>query len=122
MILDSNILILAARDEHAGLRRLFVDGTASVSAISVVEVLGYHKLTDANRSLLEAFFIALEILPVSDAVIQGAVVLRQTKNRSLGDAIIAATALLHGRELKTHNLRDFLDVPGLIATEPLAAN
>src|SRR5687768_75969 len=49
MLLDSNILIYAARPEHDDLRR-WVAGlrpAPAVSAISYVEVLGYHRLTDA---------------------------------------------------------------------------
>jgi hypothetical protein len=40
---------------------------------------------------------------------------------SLGDALVAATALVFGRELLTRNVKDFAEVPGLVVVDPLAA-
>ena len=47
----------------------------------------------------EAFFKNTPTLPLSDEVIQKALALRQQKKMSLGDALIAATALIHGLTL-----------------------
>jgi hypothetical protein len=49
MIFDSNLIIYAARPEYPGLRRLIAASSPAVSAVSVVEVLGYHKLAAADR-------------------------------------------------------------------------
>jgi hypothetical protein len=54
-MLDSNLINYAARPEYPGLRRLIADRSPSVSAISVVEVLGCHKLSAAERAHFEAF-------------------------------------------------------------------
>lgn len=40
---------------------------------------------------------------------------------SLGDALIAATALVVGHELLTHNTKDDEGLPDLIVTDPIAA-
>lgn len=40
---------------------------------------------------------------------------------SLGDALVAATALVFGRELLTRNIKDFAGVPELVASDPLAS-
>ncbi|HBI47099.1 MAG TPA: PIN domain nuclease [Planctomycetales bacterium] len=121
MMLDSNLIIYAARPEYPGLRRLIAVRSPAVSAISVVEVLGYHKLSELDRRHFEAFFAAANILPVSDAVVTRAVSLRQSRKMSLGDALVAATALVFGRELLTCNVKDFAGVPGLVVVDPLAA-
>jgi len=121
VILDSNLVIYAARPEYPGLRRLITARSPAVSAVSVVEVLGYHKLADNDRRHFEAFFAAAEVLPISDAVVLRAVTLRQAHKMSLGDALVAATALVHGRELLTHNARDFAGLSGLRVTDPIAA-
>ena len=71
---------------------------------------------------MEATFAALDVLPVTDAVIDRAVLLRQSRKMSLGDSLIAATAILGARELKTHNLKDFAGIPGLVVSDPLAGN
>jgi toxin FitB len=121
MILDSNLIIYAARPEYPGLRRLIATRSPAVSTISVVEVLGFHKLTETDRRHFEAFFAAAEVLPVSEAVVAQAVALRQARKMALGDALVAATALVFGRELLTRNVKDFAEVPGLIVVDPLAA-
>ncbi len=120
MILDSNLIIYAARPDYPGLKHFITARSPAVSAISIVEVLGFHNLSPADRQHFEAFFAAAEILPLSDPVLAQAVALRQDRRMSLGDALIAATALVFGRELLTHNLQDFTWVPALIASDPLA--
>lgn len=119
-MLDSNLVIYAARPEYPSLRRLIAARSPAVSAVSVVEVLGYHKLTAAERAHFESFFAAAEVLPLSEAVVARAVSIRQMRKMSLGDALVAATALVFGRELLTRNVKDFAGVPGLAVTDPLA--
>lgn len=69
MLLDSNIIIYAAQPEHPELRAFIVAHAPAVSAISVVEVLGYHLLADDVRTDFEAFFAAANVLPLSGAVV-----------------------------------------------------
>ena len=75
MLLDSNIIIYAAKPEHAFLRQLIAENAPAVSAVSLVEVLGFHKLSDAERQHFEAFFAASTVLPLSGALITQAEVL-----------------------------------------------
>lgn len=56
MLIDSNIIIYATRPEFESLRHFIAERTPSVSAISYVEVLGYHQLAEGERALLETFF------------------------------------------------------------------
>lgn len=120
MLLDSNIVIYAALPEDVGVRAFIAEHLAIVSVITVIEVLGYHRLKDADRPFLERFFAAAEVLPLSDEVAQKAVQLRQTRKISLGDSIVAATALVHGRTLVTHNTADFDWIDALQLHDPLA--
>ena len=120
MILDSNLIIYSAQPEYPGLRRLVSADTCSVSAITVVEVLGYHKLSQLVRTQFEKFFAAANVLPITDAVVASAVALRQARKMSLGDALIAARALLARRPLLTHNVKDFAWIAGLTVVDPLA--
>lgn len=83
--------------------------------------MGCRKLSQLARGELEKFFAATEILPITDAIVASAVTLRQSRKMSLGDAIIATTALTAGRTLLTHNIRDFAWVAGLTVIDPLAA-
>lgn len=121
MILDSNLVICSVRPEYPGLRRLVSADGYAASVITIVEVLGCHKLSQLARGELEKFFAATEILPITDAIVASAVTLRQSRKMSLGDALIATTALTAGRTLLTHNTRDFAWVAGLTVIDPLAA-
>src|SRR4051794_24950113 len=119
MLLDSNIIIYAAKPEHAALRQFIAQNTPAVSAVSVVEVLGYHRLSATERQHFEAFFATSTVLPISEQVIARAVALRQSRKMTLGDALIGATALVYDRTLVTHNVKDFSTIPGLKILDPL---
>ena len=91
-----------------------------VSEISIVEALGFHRLRDIDRIGLEMFFANCRLLSVDRSVIQSATGLRQKRKMSLGDSLIAATALTHGLTLATHNAADFHTIDALIVIDPLA--
>ena len=107
MLLDSNIIIYSAQPEHAQLRVLIAEYVPAVSALSYLEVLGYHLLTEQQRQYFEEFFQVAQVLPISQDVLNQAVILRQQRRMTLGDAIIAGTALVHGLTLITRNTDDF---------------
>ena len=85
----------------------------------MVEVLGFHRITPQQIIEYEDLFNTLAIYPVDDIVIRRAISLRQTKRMSLGDAIIAATALVHAMPLATANISDFAGIPGLTVVNPM---
>jgi hypothetical protein len=118
MLVDSNILIYAAQPAHAHLRQFIAMHAPAVSAVSYVEVLGYHQLDDEARQYLEAFFQLARVLPLSQAVLDQAVALRQQRKMSLGDALVAGTALAHGLTLVTRNIEDFQWIQGLSLLNP----
>jgi len=100
------------------LREFIAKNSPVVSAVSFVEVLGYPRISDEERQHFEAFFAAATILPISDAVLHEAVRLRQQRKMALGDALTAATALVHGLTLVTRNTGDFEWVEGLSLHNP----
>ena len=118
MLLDSNIIIYASKREHAKLRGFINEEFHSVSAISRIEVLGYHHLVEREREYLDKFFDAANVLSISDSVITRAVQLRQIRRMSLGDAIVAGTALVHHLDLMTRNVRDFSWITDLSVINP----
>ncbi|MEH2280247.1 MAG: type II toxin-antitoxin system VapC family toxin [Nostoc sp.] len=107
MLLDSNIIIYSAQPENAPLRELIAEYAPAVSALSYLEVLGYHLLKEEQRQYFEEFFQVVQVLPISEDVLNQAVILRQQKRMTLGDAIIAGTALVYGLTLITRNTDDF---------------
>jgi toxin FitB len=107
VLLDSNIIIYSAQLENAQLRELIAEYAPAVSALSYLEVLGYHLLKEEQRQYFEQFFQVAQVLPISQDVLNQAVILRQQKRMTLGDAIIASTALVYGLTLITRNTDDF---------------
>ncbi|MEH2180427.1 type II toxin-antitoxin system VapC family toxin [Nostoc sp.] len=112
-MLDSNIIIYSAQPENVQLRELIAEYAPAVSALSYLEVLGYHLLKEEQRQYFEEFFQVAQVLPISQNVLNQAVILRQQKRMTLGDAIIAGTALVYGLTLITRNTDDFRWIPQL---------
>ena len=120
MILDSNILIYAAEPGYEAVRRFIAECQPYLSAISKIEVLGYHRLTSDHRRKLEKLFEVAVVLPISEEVIEMAIALRQQKKMSLGDSIVAATALVQGMILATANIQGFEWIESLRLVNPIA--
>ena len=119
MLLDSNIIIFAARPEYAALRKFIETHSLAVSDISLIEVLGYQRLTEEDRQILESFFEIAERLPLSETVVQWAVRLRQRRKMSLGNSFVAGTAIAYERTLITHNTSDFHWIDEIGLYDPL---
>jgi predicted nucleic acid-binding protein len=84
-----------------------------VSAISKIEVLGFHKLSNDEKELFRKFFTSVRIIPLDNSIVDAAINIRQNKKVSLGDSIIAATALVHDKKLFTNNEDDFEEIAGI---------
>ena len=106
ILADSNLIIYAAAKNMA-LVDWFVTTKPLVSAVSLVEVLGYHKLNAEEKRALEVLFSELTVLYPSAEVFKTAVSLRQEHAMSLGDALIAGTAVYHNLTLATHHNKQF---------------
>lgn len=119
IIIDSNIIIYAAKNEYAYLRPLLFSEDVRSSIVSKAETLGYHKLSDNERSFFESVFEMVPLLPVDENIIDIAVSLKQNRKYSLGDALIAATALLYDATLYTNNIDDFEKIEGIKLFNPI---
>ena len=104
-VFDTNILIDAlngvqeADAEYARYERVLI------SRIAWMEVLVGEKGDDTQlRDFLETHF---EIIPLDLAIAETAVQLRRAHHIRLPDAIIWATAKVHGAVLVTRNTKDF---------------
>ena len=106
ILLDSCILIdfLSGREEaRSYLAEL---DAAAISLVTWMEVI-VGAATPDEEALVRGFLSAFHILPVDGPVAEQAVVLRRTRRMKLPDAIIFATARVHGRSLATRNTKDF---------------
>lgn len=120
ILLDSNVVIYAAKSQYAFLRSLVSDVNSCVSVITKLEALGFRHLTLDDKTYLEGVFSTTTVMAIDNAVIEQAILLRQARKMSVGDALIAATALVNGFDLYTNNTADFIHIPGLTVVNPLA--
>jgi toxin FitB len=118
-ILDANIFIYAPEPAFAHLRPLLVDSDCVTSDVTRVEVLGFHRLDHRSKTYYEAVFGRMTCLPITKDVLDQAISLRQIKKMSLGDSIVAATALQNNLELNTRNISDFAHIKGLLLVNPV---
>ena len=115
MIVDSNVIIYSLQAGYKSLQDYLISrfDQLCASAITKLEVVGFHKLNDAEKQQFDVFFNSITTFSITDEVINEAIRLRQQRKRSLGDSIIAATALLYNQPILTNNTVDFADIPGL---------
>ena len=92
VFLDSNIIIYTGLVDQVSLRNWLQTRTLVVSAISLLEVLGYHKISPKDFRYFKSFFSECEVIPVQRDIIETAIIFRQQKRMSLGDSLIVATA------------------------------
>lgn len=117
IILDTNIFIYLANGFLD--RNSIANYDVSHASITKVEGLGLTTIPANELLLLEALFDESYSLPLSDIIINRAIRVRQAKRMSLGDSIIAATALEHGLVLWTANTRDFAHIHDLNVFNPV---
>ncbi len=121
LILDSNIIIYSIDPEYQSLREYLLNVDMHVSEISKLEVLGYSKLTTEENQKFEYFFANLTtLINIQSDIINQAIQLRKIRKMSLGDSIIASTALLYQLPILTRNEKDFAWINELTVINPFA--
>ncbi len=89
-----------------------------VSVITHIELLNNKNIPwDEWVQLLDFIQIAT-ICQLDNAIVEQTIILRQQHKIKTPDAIIAATALIHGFTLISRNLFDFKNIPELNVIDP----
>lgn len=120
-LLDSNVIIdyVGGKLPFSSMQKMnmVVNTGFNISPIVKIETLGFNgNMPDMNK--LEALIDFANILYIDEAIIEKTIELRKAHKIKLGDAIIAATALVHSLDLMSRNLDDFKNIPGLTVTNP----
>lgn len=104
-LLDTNFLLGMMKSDPAVHRLLQnvcpLSGECGYSAVTRMELLGFPGITDAEESAIKSRLQGLAYLAVDRRVEDAAISLRRSRRVKLPDAVIAATALVHGLELLT---------------------
>jgi predicted nucleic acid-binding protein len=120
-LMDTNAVIdyCGGKLPDAAMQKMhgITDSGLNISAVVKIEVLGFNG-APADMQKLEGLLSLADLHYIDDAVIQKTIALRKTMKMKLGDAIIAATALVLGLTLLSRNLSDFKNIDGLTVIDP----
>jgi hypothetical protein len=121
-LIDTNVIshLFANRLPDAGKEfvKNIINTDFIISVAVEIEILTYHDIPD-KMPLIEDFVSLATILPLDKAVTKKAIELRRyNKKMKLGDAIIAATALVHGLVLITNNTKYFTHIQDIVIIDP----
>ena len=114
ILIDSDILIEVSRDRDAGLVTKW-DSLARSQAVLVCSPVTvaelWHGARPQEHKILEDLFAVIQCVPIDLEIGRRAGdylrVFAKSHSVELGDALIAATASLHGLELWTRNRRHY---------------
>lgn len=120
VLADSNLVIYGSKATDVVARPFLAAHVVYVSDVSVIEALGYHKLTPADEAAIRRILSGVGRLSITAEIVDRAVDLRQVRNISLPDAVVAATSLVHGLPLATRNTKDFGWINQLVVLNPYA--
>ncbi|KPQ20169.1 MAG: toxin-antitoxin system COG1487 family toxin component [Algoriphagus marincola HL-49] len=89
------------------------------SIITEIELLSWKRLTEKEKLVISDFLSHFRKIELSEEVKDETIRIRKKLNIKIPDAIIAASALVQGQELLTHNQKDFEKVKGLRIFNPM---
>ena len=109
-LIDTNIVIyyFSGLTDDENIHELLSD-SFNISIITKIEFLGWSQfVVDAQlHDKAKAFISNARIFGLTDEIVEKTIALRQQFKTKTPDAIIAATALVHGLEIATNNTDDF---------------
>jgi len=103
--------------EGMGFMHEIINRMPSISVITKIEVLRFEAPEVAYRVLTD-FIGDCVVWDINEPVVEHTIALCKGSRIKLPDAIIAATALVHGYGLITRNTSDFKGVAGLTVVNP----
>lgn len=121
MVCDTNILIYAGESGNVVCSPFVESPDAVIASVTRIELLGFPgfgQLAPERQARLREIVANTVEAPLDDGIIRRAILLRQQHKMSLGDSIIAATALEFDVPLVTRNTDDFKHIAGIQLINP----
>lgn len=119
-LIDSNAVIDFCNGKlpESGREVLFSIDRPNLSVITHIEILGFSRIDKKEEKLLKLFISMAAIYPVDIQVSLKTIEIKKKIRIKLPDAVIAATAIVHGLTLITRNVSDFQNIKGLDLLNP----
>jgi predicted nucleic acid-binding protein len=118
-LIDTNVVIYALENKIPPKGAAFLAKLPPlISDVTRIELLGWPKATAEQLAPVKTFTAKARLLPIDEPVVLKTIALKQANKVKLGDAIIAATAIVHGLVLITRNTGDFQGMAGLELMDP----
>jgi predicted nucleic acid-binding protein len=96
----------------------FVMGAVpAISIITKIELLSFNASAEHHRQLTD-FLYKVNVLTLTDDIVDKCIDIRNQRKIDLPDAVIAATALVYHRVLISRNVSDFKKIQGLQVIDP----
>ncbi len=92
--------------------------SGNLSVVTRIELLAWPAATQADVAMLTGFISDCAIFNLSEDIIIKTIEIRKNHRLKLGDAIIAATAMVNQFKLLSRNVADFKKVPDLVTVDP----
>ncbi len=120
-LIDTNVVIdyLGQKLPDSGMRFVstIIDTVSNISVVTKIEVLGFNAPNEHYQTLND-FMNDSTIWHLVDKIIEVSIEVRKKYKTKLPDAIIAATALVHGLVIISRNVKDFQNIDGLTCINP----
>ena len=94
-----------------------LSGNVAISVINKIELLGFN-MSPQSYQKVQSLINTVDVLSLTDAIVNETIALRKIKKIKLPDAIIAATALVHNLTIISRNTSDFKNITGLNCIDP----
>lgn len=121
-LFDTNILIYHINNQLPqniiDKIEILLDNSFTISAVTKLELLGWHKLTNEGIMAMNAFVDNAKVIDITAKIIDTAIYIKQSTKIKTADSIIAATAINNGLTLITRDRKDFHKVEGLEIYNP----
>jgi predicted nucleic acid-binding protein len=120
-LLDTNVLILASKNQIDVEKLLNSYDEFYVSVITLMEVYGFEFTNTSEKDLVDEMFANLDVQEVSIEIATQVIVYKKNKNKKikLPDAIILATAKHIGADLISDDWDDFINIDNKVVIEKL---
>ena len=120
---DTNIAIFYLQQQFTTSAEKFIDNLLkeeqlAISVITEIELLCWKTASENDIEVLHNFINDAQVIELEQAIKIKTAEIRKAHRIKLPDAIIAATALVHGLTLISRNTEDFKNITGLSILNP----